>query len=102
MRSLSVCTDSERKVDVICQHKSDGSIIPMKVRIQDDDGEFQVYLIKSYKTLTQPGDCILPSGVTTTTHTWQFECKISVFDVEKRIKLFYNAYENYWKVTYIG
>ena len=35
--------------DVICQHKTDGTIIPLKIRITDEDGEYQVYNIKSYK-----------------------------------------------------
>lgn len=102
MIDLHILTECHRRVDVICQHKSDGSIIPLKIRLQDDDGEYQIYVIKSYKILTQPGQYALPSGVTSTTHTWQFECKIMVFEIEKRIKLFYNAYENHWKVTYIG
>lgn len=99
---MGVYTEADRKVDVICQHCSDGMIMPMKVRIIDDDGEFQVYAIKSYKIVSQPGEYAMPSGITSTTHTWQFECKIMVFEMEKRIRLFYNAYENHWKVTYVG
>lgn len=99
---MSILEQVDRKVDVICQHKSDGSIIPLKVRIQDDDGEFQIYVIKSYKNISQPGEYVMPNGLTTTTHTWQFECKILIFEVEKRIRLFYNAYENHWKVSYVG
>lgn len=30
-----------RSADVICQHKKDGTIIPLKLRIEDEDGELQ-------------------------------------------------------------
>jgi len=38
--------------DVICQHKTDGTIIPLKIRIADEDGEYQIFNIKSYKVLS--------------------------------------------------
>ena len=71
--------------DVICQHKTDGTIIPLKIRIAGEDGEYQIFNIKSYKLLSD--------------HLWQFECKICVFNMIKRIHLFYNSYENLWKVS---
>ena len=36
-------------VDVICQHSRDGSLIPIRVRVVDEEGEFQSYTIKGYK-----------------------------------------------------
>lgn len=91
-----------QRVDVICQHSCDGSIIPMRVRVKDDDGVYQVYRIKAYKDTGKNGSYTLPNGIPATSHTWQFECKIVVFSVEKRIRLFYNAYENFWKMDFIG
>lgn len=38
--------------DVICQHKTDGTIIPLKIRIAGEDGEYQIFKIKSYKVLS--------------------------------------------------
>ena len=29
----------QQSLDVICQHKKDGTIIPLKIRLQDEDGE---------------------------------------------------------------
>lgn len=91
-----------QRVDVICQHSRDGRIIPLRVRIRDEDGEFHVYAIKGYKELAKQEDFKLPNGVPATAHTWQFECKIAVFAAEKRIRLFYNAYDNTWRMIYAG
>lgn len=76
--------------DVICQHKIDGSIIPLKIRITDEDGEYQVYNIKSYKDVSNRTAYTMPNGtsVTPANHLWKFECKISVFNTLKRIQLF--------------
>lgn len=90
---------SERDADVICQHNKDGTIIPLKIRIKDDDGESQTYSIKSYKDLSTNGDFVLPNGVNVSRrHLWSFECKIQVFDLLKRIRLFYNAADGCWRV----
>lgn len=86
--------------DVICQHKRDGSIIPIKIRIIDEDGEYQTFQVKAYKNLSYNGNYTMPNGVESLNHIWRFECKITVLQEEKRIQLFYNAYENKWKVFY--
>lgn len=88
---------NEQLADVICQHKKDGSIIPMKLRLQDDDGEYQTYMIKAYKDITPNKQYDLPSGVGATNHIWQFECIISVFNTQKTIRLFYNKLDNKWR-----
>ena len=38
-------------IDVICQHCRDGSIIPIKIRVQDDEQINNVYMIQSFKAL---------------------------------------------------
>ena len=91
--------EKDRLADVICQHRRDGTIIPIKIRIMDDDGEYQAYQIQAYKDLTHYGDCTMPNGIKAANHMWKFECKIVVFHREKKIQLFYNAYENRWKVS---
>ena len=90
--------EAHRIADVICQHKRDGTIIPIKLRLMDDDGEYQTYAVRSYKDLTHYGDYAMPNGVSAVNHIWTFECKIVVFGIEKRIRLHYNAYDNRWKV----
>ena len=38
---MDLCTNTQQKIDMICQHKSDGTIIPIKFRMVDDDGLYQ-------------------------------------------------------------
>ena len=47
--------------DVICQHKTDGTIIPLKIRITDEAGEYQVYNIKSYKDVSNRTAYTMPN-----------------------------------------
>lgn len=90
----------DRKIDVICQHASSGQIIPLKIRMIDDDGEWQVYKIKSYKILSCPGVIRLPNNVDTTANTWLFECQIQIFGRVILIRLYYNTYEGVWKIIH--
>lgn len=38
----------DNRIDLICQHTMDGKIIPMRMRLRDEDGELQEYTIKGY------------------------------------------------------
>ena len=78
---MGVIQEKYTLADVICQHKTDGSIIPLKIRITDEDGEYQVYNIKSYKDVSNRTAYTMPNGtsVAPANHLWKFECKISVF-----------------------
>ncbi len=89
--------------DVICQHKRDKTLVPLKIRLADEDGEFHIYQVKAYKELG-PGDvyCMPNEIVVGNNHLKAFDCKILVFDQIKIIRLFYNSYENLWKVYYIN
>ena len=33
-----------KPIDTICQHSKDGEIIPLKIRLTDEDGECQEYM----------------------------------------------------------
>ena len=88
-------------IDVICEHTRDGRIIPLRIRIQDEDGVYQVYRIQSYRDITDLANPINGSGskeILATNHMWCFECKILVFQKERRIRLKYNSYENSWRL----
>lgn len=90
--------EQDIKADVICQHGRDGTIVPLKIRIVDDDGEYQTYQIRAYKVLAGNGKYTMPNGVSAINNIWKFECKIVVFNSEKIIQLLYNASDNYWRV----
>lgn len=88
-------------VDVICQHNKNGKIIPIKVRVIDEDGEIQTYLIKDYKDLTHYSNTTNDKEeyVKATSHIRNYQCHIQVFDRLKTIELFYNSNEQRWRIT---
>ena len=88
---------SEQTVDVICQHKQDGTIIPIKIRLKDEDEAYQEFVVKAYEVLSRPDQYKLPSQIMVAGHRWEFECKIVVLERERRIKLLYNACEGRWR-----
>ena len=45
-------------VDVICKHSYDGEIIPLCIRIKDDEREYHSFKIKSYKSLFHLGSYV--------------------------------------------
>ena len=50
-----------RAIDVICQHTREGNMIPIKIHIQDEEGEFQTFVVKSYKDLSHKGNFTMPT-----------------------------------------
>ena len=46
---MAPINDPNREVDVICQFTSEGGIIPIRIRVADEDGQYQTFNIKGYK-----------------------------------------------------
>jgi len=92
-------TGYSRPIDVICQHTRDGALIPIKIRIQDDEGEFQTYMVKAYKDLSHKGEFTLPNGVIATHTILPFECIIHVFGREKHLRIYYNVNDCTWRLA---
>ncbi len=89
----------EKLADVYCVHQTDGSIIPIKIRIEDEDGQRQSYLVRGYRQVDFDGNSVLPSGMDVGSNSnLNFECKIVVFDTEKIIKLLYRKYDGKWLI----
>ncbi len=88
-----------KDVDVICQINKDGSMFPMKVRLVDEDGQNQTYMIKAYRDLSHKGNFQMPNGVIATSTIFPFECKISSFGRERIILLYYHATQHLWKMA---
>lgn len=89
----------DKPVDIICQHKTDGSILPIKIRFADDDGEYQTYRISGWRECS-PGEAsyTLPSTVPATRVLRRFDCRIQVFGREKNITLLYNTGSGRWEL----
>lgn len=94
-------SDGNKNIDMICQHKADGTIIPMKIRMLDEDGAYQEYKIRAYKDLSYKGKVFnMPDvGILQSSGIYPFECKIESFGRERVITLFYNSYEHTWKLS---
>ena len=86
-------------IDVICQHNKDGTIIPLRIRLQDEDKVVQTYTIKSYRELSSE-ETRLPSEVVVTTNILRYDCRINVFGYEKRVVLHYNKSQVKWSIFY--
>lgn len=85
-------------VDVICQHSKDGTIIPIKVRVVDEDGEYHVYTIKKYNDLSHQGTREMPDGMYVTNLTLVYECQIIVFGKSRIIRLYLDPNSTIWKM----
>lgn len=45
---MSAILQKNAFVDVICQYTTKGEIIPLRIRIHDEDGVYQTFVIKAY------------------------------------------------------
>ncbi len=81
---MGAISDKTKPTEVITQFTPEGKIIPIRIRLQDDDGAYQTYSIKGYKELTHY-DCV-----------FTYACKISVFDKIRIIKLIYQSHDCKW------
>ena len=88
-----------KAVDVICQHSRDGEIVPMRIRLTDEDGQKQAFRIKEYRDLSHQGTRTMPDGVYVTDKTLVYECKIVVFDRLRMVRLYYEPSAMVWKMT---
>lgn len=85
--------------EVICQHRKDGSILPIKIKFENEDGEVQIYRILRYRECgIGEGYIKLPNSIYATRSIRRFECKIQVFGREKDIVLFYNTGDGRWNI----
>lgn len=89
-----------KPVEVICQHAIDGTIIPMRIRLVDDDGMVQTLSIKGYRDLSHQAGYKLPNGFEITVNDHAYECKLEVFGMKKTIVLFYRPQsDTAWRIA---
>ena len=88
------------KVDVICEHKSDGSLIPMRLRFMNDDGEYETYNIKGYREAEQKGSRTTNDGIYVSESTFIFECMIIAMNTKRIVRLYYDPrINNNWRMA---
>lgn len=88
-----------RPIDLICCHNQEGEVKPLRIRVQDEDGQYQAYAIKEYRDLSHQGTRMMPDGVYVSDNTLIFECKITVFGRDKLVRLYCNDPYLAWKMT---
>ena len=93
---------SLKPVDVICQFDRKGIITPMKIRITDEDGEYQRYWIEEFIELKHTGAATLSDGVFVSEQLVIFECYITVYDKRRMIRLYYEPHSMIWQITTNG
>lgn len=98
---MGAVSENVKLVDVICQHTRKASIIPIRVRIEDEDGIFHEYTIKGYAEKPHASNALTQHGIRTHSHIWTFFCKIQVIDKMRTIELSYNANDNLWRLVRI-
>ncbi len=88
------------KVDVICEHKADGGIIPMRLRFMNDDGEYENYNIKGYREAEQKSTRTTSDGIYVSESTFIFECMIVVMNAKRIVRLYYDPrISNKWRMA---
>ena len=96
---MGAIRERDNRIDVICQHNRDRTIMPIKIRLTDEYGELQTYMILAYKDLSAQKDYTLPNGILVRGHIRTFECRISVFGTERLSRIAYNADDNIWRIV---
>lgn len=93
--------NTSKNIDMICQHNTDGSIIPLRIRMEDDDGMMQEYKVRAYKDLSYRGNMFDMPDVSRihTSGIYPFDVRIESFGCERTLRLFYNSYEHTWKLA---
>ncbi len=77
------------EVDVIAQFNRDGSIIPLRVRFPDSDGEEQSYTLKDIEVV--PHDTGNVGGLFVKEVDPIWKCKVVALGVEKVVWLAWNG-----------
>lgn len=84
------------KVDVIAEFKHDGSIIPMRFRIMNEDGEYESYTIKAYKEVPKKGTYTTEDGIYICNDDLVFQCRIIILNTERIVRLYFRPKSNSW------
>lgn len=88
-----------RPAEVICQHCLDGKVMPIKVRITDENGERQQFLIKAYKELEVGTGSTEGGRIPATASLHRYDCKIAILDKMTDLTLYYNATSGRWNAV---
>ena len=86
------------KVDVICQFNSDGSIMPLRFRLMNEDGVYESYTIKEYRQIFRKDVYTTPDGLTVYSQDNVYECKVAFLDMYRTVRLYFNKSNCHWRI----
>ncbi len=87
------------KVDVICEHKSDGTIIPLKFRLMNEDGDYESYKITAYRPVPKQGAYTTKDNLYICNSMDVYECKVQIFGTVRIVRLYHEpTRSNAWKL----
>ncbi len=87
------------EVDVICQYKADGEIIPIKFRFMNDDGLYEEYTVKGYRTIERKMSQTTSDGIYVIPDDRIFECKIEILNISKVVRLYFSTRTVKWRLA---
>ncbi len=91
----------DRKLDVYCLFRNDGIVLPIRIRLFDDDGERQDFAVHRYKLIDGSGTACIPSSEIFQRGTVTFDCEIEVFGIRKVLRLLYTATDMQWRLLQV-
>lgn len=77
-------------IDCICQHNSDGDLIPLRIRLKDDEGLYQAYTIHECRQLEMTPGQLTPEKVDPSVYDLVYECHANVSGRDRMFRLYYN------------
>ncbi len=86
-------------VDVICQHKSDGEIIPLRFRLMNEDGLYETYTIKGYRQIMRKDLYTTPDGLTVCSNDNVYECRVMTLEMYRTVRLYFNRTSCHWRIA---
>jgi len=78
------------EVDVICRHNADGTIVPLRLRFMNEDGEYETYTIKGCREAEKKGTHTAEDGIYVSDSTFIFECLIISFGAKRIVRAYYD------------
>lgn len=85
-------------IDVICEMKATGEIVPMRLKFPDEDGSVHEYNIKGIKRLNNDKVFRLPDAGYQRCNFTVFLCRIVVFGRMTEIILYYDRSKSRWSM----
>lgn len=88
----------KQTVDVIALYTKEGKVIPLRLRLIDEEGERREFTIRSYRQIEVNDTKTMSDGMYVTANTLAFECYIDVAGIKRLIRLYWRD-GSPWEMT---